>query len=128
MLLLKSTIFVSRMAGAGGANCQWMIAWPAAVAQKPTWAIRNICWSWGGGWSGSGQPDGQLIKAPEANANEPGATATPRKLQGLGPLQTSFCRVASKTDRSPVTVLVCTQLVPIEDTLAFCCGWEVEVK
>jgi hypothetical protein len=75
-----------------------MVATPGATAQKATWATRK-----------SGPLYEGLLNAPEANAIEPGGTVNDRIVQGLGPLQTSFCRVASKTPRSAVTVLVNTQ-------------------
>src|SRR5437868_3194548 len=43
---------------------------------------------------------------------------TPRKTQGSGPLHTSFCNWASKTPKSPDTVLVTRQ--PGWSALTFC--------
>ena len=43
---------------------------------------------------------------------EPGSVVIPRKVQGLGPLQISFCRVASKAELSGVMVFVTTPQPP----------------
>src|SRR5438105_2247455 len=107
MLLLLSTISVSLVIGSGGANCQWIVACPAPIAQKATCATRK-----------SGPLYGGFTRSPDANPMEPGSTALPRKLQGSGPLHTSFCNSASKTEKSPVTVLVNTQ--PAEAASTFC--------
>lgn len=94
----------------GGLNCQCILAWPGATAQMPTCATRKK----------PPQPSVQLFSAPEAKANQPGGLVTLRNTQGPGPLHTSFCRTASKTSISAVTVLVTTQPVPMDDTRAFC--------
>lgn len=39
---LKSTIWVSRVIGAGGENCQCKIAVPGAIAHRPISATRNL--------------------------------------------------------------------------------------
>src|SRR6478609_10557152 len=83
--LLLSTISVSRVMGAGGENCQCKSASPAAVAHRATWAMRKSPL----------QPPGQLLRAPEAKAMEPGPTDTPLNTHAEGPLHISFWRVAS---------------------------------
>src|SRR5437762_4669110 len=105
---LMSSTSLSRVMGAGGENCHRTTASPGAVAQNATWATRKS----------PVQPASQLASPPEANAIEPGAVTTPRKLQLLGPLQVSFCNVASKVEMSAVMVLVSTQ--PADETLTFC--------
>src|SRR5438874_549303 len=94
--LLTSIISLSRICGSGGENCQCRVALPALTAQKPIRATRN---------SPGPQPVGQLLKAPEAKAMLPGSVYTPRSMQAPGPLQTSFCRTASKVVVSALTVV-----------------------
>src|SRR5947209_3950211 len=106
MMLFWSTTSVSRMDGAGGENCQCSIAVPAWVAQKVIWATAK-----------SGPLYAGLLKAPDAKAMEPGPTGTPRKVQGTGPLHTSFCNAASNTVRSGVMVEVSTH-EPEAETLS----------
>src|SRR5438105_11124890 len=120
MLPFTSTMAVCLLRGAGGENCQCSTAWPGATAHHPVCATRKIGWFCGGGWFGSGQPLGQVERAPCAYANEPGAMETPLNMQLPGPLHTSFCSIASKVVRSGVTVLVGTQLLAISDTRAYC--------
>src|SRR3954452_23653546 len=105
--MLSSTISVSRVTGAGGENCQCSTAVPGWVAQKATLATLK-----------SGPLYMGLRRAPEAKAMEPGPTVTPRNEQELGPLHTSFCRTASNTAGSPVTVLVSTQEPAVDETLS----------
>lgn len=104
-----ATTSVSRVVGAGGENCQCSTAVPGATAQMPTWATRNV----------PPHPVSQLLSAPDAYANEPGSTAKPRNTHGLGPLHTSFCKLASNIVRSPVTVFVGTQAGKL-DIRTFC--------
>src|SRR5947209_19878466 len=107
------TMAVSRVGGAGGLNCQWSSAWPGATAQRPTWATRK--------WPP--QPSVQLLSAPEAKANEPGSTVTPRKMQERERVHKWISRVAAKVGTSDVTVEVKTQLVQMVETWTFCSNW-----
>src|SRR5438477_2814650 len=114
---------VCRLRGAGGENCQCSTAWPVATAHHPTCATRKIGWFCGGGWFGSGQPLGQVVRAPCACESEPGSTVYCPPLSvnvhGAGPLHTPICSKASKVVRSGVTELVGTQLLAISDIRAF---------
>jgi len=64
--------------------------------------------------------------APDAMAISPGSMSIPRKTQGLGPLHTSFCSVASKVLLSGRTVWAGTQ--PGEGTATFCSSEFVKVR
>src|SRR6476660_9275572 len=92
-----SMTWVSRVVGAGGENCQCKVARPPFAAQNVTLAMRK---------SPGPQPVGQLLRAPEANAMEPGGVYAPRSMQAPGPLQTSFCRTTSNIVLSAVSVAV----------------------
>src|SRR5438270_3757204 len=103
------------MSGEGGESSQGSTAVAGWVAQKAIFATKK---------SGPLYPG--LLSAPEANPIEPGPTCTPRKMQGLGPLHTSFCRTVSNTVTSGVKVFVSTQEVAVALTLSS--SWYVKVR
>ncbi len=80
-------IWVSRLDGAGGLNCQLRVAVPACVAQKASVATLKGIPSVG---------PGGLVRAPEAKLISPGLEGKPLKSQGAGPLHTVFCKTESK--------------------------------
>src|SRR5207237_9632954 len=108
----SSMTSVSRVIGSGGVNCQWSRASPTVLPHHATWATRKSP------VQGEPSPLHPVLNTPEAKENEPGAVGTPRKTQPPGPLQCSFCSVASNEVVSTVTVLVSTQ--PLSPTLTSC--------
>src|SRR5919204_4189754 len=91
-----STISLSRVIGAGGENCQWILNMPGWNAHHPICATRKV----------PEHPSVQVFNAPAAYAPEPGSVCTPRKKQGAGPLHHSFCRVESKLEVSGLAAWV----------------------
>lgn len=86
VLLVLSVILLLRLSGAGGENCQWIVAVPVALAQKPICAtLKSLA---------GGAPD---PKVPDAYAISPVV------------LLTTFCKATSKVEVSGLTVVDATQ-------------------
>src|SRR4051794_22591352 len=109
-LAFSSTIWLSRLGGSGGKNCQWITASPSDVPQNPTCATRKSPCTEG------------LDIVPEEKAMEPGGSMLVPKTQGTLVLHTSFCSTVSKEVVSGVTVSVTIQ--PLEATSTF---WSMEL-
>ena len=99
IMLFESTIWVSRVIGSGGENCQWIVNWPGCHAHSGIVAMRK---------SGP-HPLVQVLKAPRAIAPHPMGVLMLRNTQGPpSPLHHSFCSTVSKVEVSALTPEVST--------------------